>query len=100
MGGNALKENFYGVWGQKREEYLRTDKPEEYDSLVSSGELEDYLADYQEEYSILAEKMFEELASERGIDEQLYKKDALKWILESEKIQEEVQSKLEKEIQQ
>ena len=41
MGGNALKENFYGVWGQKREEYLRTNKPEVYDSLVSSGELED-----------------------------------------------------------
>ena len=94
-----MKENFYGVWGQKREGYLRTKKLEVYDSLVSSGELEDYLARYQEEYSARAEKMAEELASERGIDAQLYKRDSLKWILESKKIQEEVQSKLEKEIQ-
>ena len=94
-----MKKNFYGVWGQLREEYLRTNKPEEYSSLISSGELENYLASVQEEYSARAERLANELARERGINPQLYKTDSLKWLLESEKIQEELQSRLEKEIQ-
>ena len=48
---------------------------------------------------VQAEKMAEKLAKERGVNEELYKKDSLEWILETEKIQEEVQSALEKEIQ-
>ena len=45
-----------------------------------------------------AEKLAEKLAAERGVNEELYKNDSLDWILESEKIQEEVKAKLEVEI--
>ena len=46
-----------------------------------------------------AEKMAEKLATERGVNAELYEKDSLEWILATEKIQEDVQSILEKEIQ-
>ena len=94
-----LEEKYCGVWGHLREEYLQTKKPEMYSLLVEKGELEEYLTGYQVAYSNRAEKMAEKLAKERGVNEELYKKDSLEWILTTEKIQEEVQSALEKEIQ-
>ena len=93
-----LEEKFCGVWGHMREEYLRVNKPELYNSLQETGDLERYLRGYQLAYSNRAEKMFEKISAERGVDEELYKKDSLKWILESEKIQEEVKEKLAEEI--
>ena len=93
-----LEEKFCGVWGHLREEFLREHNPEMYDSLLKKGELERYLTGYQTVYSNRAEKLAEKLATERGVNEELYKKDSLEWILESEKIQEEVKAKLEVEI--
>lgn len=94
-----LEEKYCGVWGHLREEYLQIKKPEMYSLLVEKGELEEYLTGYQVAYSNRAEKMAEKMAKERGVNEELYKKDSLEWILTTEKIQEEVQSALEKEIQ-
>ena len=94
-----LEEKYCGVWGHMREEYLQTEKPEMYNLLVEEGGLEEYLTGYQTAYSNRAEKMAEELAAERGVNEELYKRDSLEWILKTEKIQEEVHAKLEKEIQ-
>ena len=93
-----LEEKFCGVWGHLREEFLREHNPEMYDSLLKKGELERYLTGYHTVYSNRAEKLAEQLATERGVNEELYKKDSLEWILESEKIQEEVKAKLEVEI--
>ena len=95
-----MEEKFCGVWGQLREEYMRTNEPRLYKALLEDGELEVYLTSYQVAYSNRAEKMSEELAAERGINEELYKNDSLAWILATEKIQEEIHSTLEKEIQQ
>ena len=81
-----------------REEYLKEHKPELYNKMVEKGDLEGYLTGYQTAYSNRAEKMAEKLAAERGVNEELYKEDSLEWILESEKIQEEVKAKLEIEI--
>ena len=94
-----MEEKFCGVWGHLREEYLRSSKPTLYNFLVEEGELESYLNGYQTLYSARAEKMAEELAEERNVNEELYKNDSLTWILATEKIQEEVQSALKKEIQ-
>ena len=93
-----MEEKFCGVWGQMREEFLKAYKPELYNSLIEKGELENYLRGYQTAYSSRAEKMADELSVERGVNSELYKSDSLEWILESEKIQEEVKAKLAEEI--
>ena len=95
-----MEEKFCGVWGHLREEYLKTNKPKMYELMIEQDELEEYLTGYQAAYSNRAEKMAERLAAERGVDDCLYENDSLEWILASEKIQEEVQLALEKEIQQ
>ena len=57
-----------------------------YEELKESGELEEYLNGYQMAYSNHAEKLSKEMSEERGVNEELYKKDSLEWILETEKI--------------
>ena len=95
-----MKEQFCGVWGHLREEYLKTEKPTMYKMLIETGELEEYLKGYQEAYSTKASNLTEKLEEENGVNEELYKNDALEWILETEKIQEKVKETLEMEIQQ
>ena len=94
-----MEEKFFGVWGQMREEFLKEKEPELYKSLVETKELEKYLEGYQRLYSNRAEKLAEELSAERGVTEELYKNDPLEWILQSEKIQEDVRVALAEEIQ-
>ena len=93
-----MYEQFCGVWGQIREEFLKTYNHELYNSLIEKGELENYLQSYQIAYSSRAEKMAEELSAKRGVTLELFKMDSLEWILESEKVQEEVRAKLAEEI--
>lgn len=94
-----MEKQFCGVWGHLREEYLRANEPKFYNLLLEDGDLEEYLTNYQKAYSNRAEKMAEELAAERGVNEELYKRDSLEWILATEKIEEEVHKELIKEIQ-
>ena len=86
----VLEEKYCGVWGHLREKYLQTKKPVLYNLLVEKGELEEYLTGYQIAYSNRAEKIAEKLATERGVNAELYEKDSLEWILATEKIQEEL----------
>ena len=94
-----MEEKFCGVWGQMREEFLKEKEPELYKSLIERGKLEEYLTNYQVAYSNRAEKMSEKLSEERGVTEELYQNDPLEWILQSEKIQEDIRAKLAEEIQ-
>ena len=82
-----------------REKYLREKNPELYTAMLEKGELEEYLTSYQKSYSQRAENIFEELSAKYGVNEELYEKNSLEWILETEKMQEEVKAILKKEIQ-
>lgn len=82
-----------------REKYLREKNPKLYAAMLEMGELEEYLKSYQKSYSQRAEKIFEKLLLKRGISKELYEKDSLEWILETEKLEEEVKEILKEEIQ-
>lgn len=94
-----MEDSFCGVWGSMREKYLREKNPKLYATMLEKGELEEYLTSYQKSYSQRAEKIFEELSAKYGVNEELYEKNKLEWILSAEKIQEEVKEILKKEIQ-
>ena len=95
-----MVEKFCGVWGHLREEYLKNEKPTMYKMLIETGELEEYLNGYQEAYCTKASNLTKKLEEEIGVNDELYKTDAIEWILETEKIQEKVKETLEIEIQQ
>ena len=66
--------------------------------MFENGKLDAYLTSYQKSYSPRAEKIFEKLLLKRGINKELYEKDSLEWIFETEKPEEEVKEILKKEI--
>lgn len=68
-----------GVWGQRHDHYLREHKRVAYTNLLTSGKLNSYLADIDEQ----AEKMFfrlvEQMAEREGVTEQLKAENGLEW---------------------
>ena len=69
-----------GIWGQRRLQYLRTNKHVLYMTMLMSGKLKDHL----EEVDKSAEEMFEELTvhmkAQEGITEALKVSNQLAWV--------------------
>lgn len=93
------KEEFYGVWGRMRADFLREKKPAVYRRLEESGALKSYLDGYQQAFSQRADVLCAELSSEHDLTDELLKKDALCWLLLSAQIHEEILRQLREEIQ-
>ena len=90
---------FDGVWGKMREDFLRDNQPEFYQSLKSSGELYSYLDDFQDTYSRRAEVLTKKLQKRYGVDESFEDKDSIEWLTDSAKIFLAVRQKLKSEIE-
>lgn len=93
------KEEFYGVWGRMRADFLRKKHPAVYRRLAESGELTGYLEGYQQAFSKRADVLDAQLSEECGLTDELMERDALQWILLSAKIHEEISKRLREEIQ-
>ena len=69
-----------GIWGQRHLRYLKNHRKVFYVNLLTSGKLNNYLADIDRQ----AEKMFEQLVSQmaaaEGITEQLKATDQMAWV--------------------
>ena len=74
------KEANIGVWGMRHKRYLKQNHKVRYYNLLTSGQLNSYLADIEEQ----AEKMFSELvkalAKEEKITEELKVTDMMLWV--------------------
>mgnify|MGYP000245542403 CR=1 FL=1 len=74
------KEANIGVWGMRHKRYLKQNHKVRYYNLLTSGLLNSYLADIEEQ----AEKMFSELvkalAKEEKITEELKVTDMMLWV--------------------
>ena len=76
----AEKENKpIGIWGQRHKRYLQEHKRATYTTLLTSGKLNSYLADIDEQ----AEEMFfwlvKQIAERESVTEQLKAENALEW---------------------
>ncbi len=69
-----------GVWGQRHRRYLKEHKRAIYTTLLTSGKLNSYLADIDEQ----AEKMFfrlvKQMAKRESVTEQLKAADQMAWV--------------------
>lgn len=74
------KEAHIGVWGMRHKRYLRQNHKVLYYNLLTSGKLNSYLADIDEQ----AEKMFfrlvKELAEKENVNEQLKAENQMLWV--------------------
>lgn len=76
-----------GVWGQRHLRYLKEYRKVVYVNLLTSGRLNDYLADIEEQAQERFERVVEQMKQEQGITEQLKAENQMEWIARMNNIQ-------------
>ena len=95
MGGTYHEENGYlipdltlpteeekpiGIWGQRHLRYIKEHKRLLYVNLLTSGELNSYLADINEQAQDMFSLLVKQLAEKEGITEELKSTNQLTWV--------------------
>lgn len=95
----AEKENQpIGIWGQRHKRYLKQNHRVLYMNLLTSGKLNSYLADIDEQAEELFSRLVKEYADRQGVTEQLKAENQLLWIQKMSNIQSCVREVVESEI--
>lgn len=74
------EERFIGVWGQRHKRYLKENKRAVYIILLTSGRLNSYLADIEEQAQERFERIVEQMKQAHGITEQLKAENQMEWV--------------------
>ena len=96
MGGNYVRQGDYfipcltlpaekenkpiGVWGQRHKCYLREHKRATYTTLLTSGKLNSYLADINQQAEELFSRLVKQMAEAEGVTEQLKADNQMEWV--------------------
>ena len=87
----AEKENKpIGVWGQRHLRYIRQYKRILYTTLLTSGKLNSYLADIDEQAEGMFLRLVEQIANREGVTEQLKVENQIEWVRAMNSIQHRV----------
>ena len=92
------KQRFIGVWGQRHKRYLKEHKRAAYITLLTSGRLNDYLADIEEQAQERFERIVEKMKRAQGITEQLKAENQMEWVARMNNIQSCAREIVNKEI--
>ena len=74
------EERHIGVWGQRHLRYIREHKKALYTSLLTSGKLQSYLADVEEQAQRLFDRLMKQRAELEGITETLKAGNQMEWV--------------------
>lgn len=69
-----------GKWGRMHRDYLRENKPIQYNCLLLSGKLRTYLADLNEQAQDRLDRMIDQMMVSEGITEALKASDPMEWV--------------------
>ena len=76
----AEEERPIGVWGQRRQNYLKHNRKVLYYNLLTSGKLHSHLANTEEQAQTLFSRLVKEYAEKEGVTEQLKFIDQTAWV--------------------
>ncbi len=77
----AEKENkSVGIWGQRHLRYLKQHRKVLYTNLLTSGKLNSYLADIDEQAETMFFRLVEQMAWRNGVTESLKAIDQMAWV--------------------
>ena len=76
----AEEERPIGIWGQRHLRHLKKHRRTVYAELLTSGKLNDYLADLNEQAENMFFRLVKELAEIEGITETLKASDQMEWV--------------------
>ena len=92
------KEQPIGLFGQRHLRYLKENRRITYLNLLTSGRLNAYLADIDEQAEEMFFRLVEQMKQTQGITEQLKEENALKWVQRMNNIRARAREIVEKEI--
>ena len=81
------EQRFIGVWGQRHKRYLKEHKKVVYITLLTSGRLNSYLADIEEQAQERFERIVDQMKQSQGITEQLKAQNQREWVVRMNNIQ-------------
>ena len=81
------EQRFIRVWGQRHLRYLKEYRRGVYLNLLTSGRLNDYLADIEEQAQERFERVVEQMKQAQGITEQLKAENQMEWVARMNNIQ-------------
>jgi hypothetical protein len=70
----------YGKYGMLRKRYLKEQHKGTYTQLLLSGNLNQYLAEFDENVRISVSRLVKEMVKQQGIGEALKAKDPMAWV--------------------
>ena len=76
-----------GLWGQRHKRYLQEHKRAVYITLLTSGKLNSYLADINEQATNMMFRLVEQMADREGVTKQLKAESPILWIGRMNEIQ-------------
>lgn len=81
------EQRFVGVWGQRHLRYLKEYRRSVYLNLLTSGRLNDYLVNIEEQAQERFERIVEQMKPAHGITEQLKAENQMEWVARMNNIQ-------------
>jgi hypothetical protein len=69
-----------GVWGQRHLRYIREHKRGFYTSSLTTGKLNSYLADIDQQAEEMFLRLLEQMAEREGVTEQLKAENQMAWV--------------------
>lgn len=89
---------YFGIWSDLRRNYLKAEKPDEYEQLARENMLIEYLESFEESYRDRFNDMVERQMEREGVDEELKIKNPLEWVGRVNNIRSQVKEILTSEI--
>lgn len=69
-----------GIWGKRRQKYLRECREPIYTGLLLSGKLDAHLADIDKQAETMFLRLVDQMAKREGVTEQLKAEDQMRWV--------------------
>ena len=92
------KQKPIGIWGQRHLRYLKNYRKVLYANLLTSGKLNDYLADIDRQSEEMFEQLVNQMAAAEGITEQLKADNQMTWVGKMNNIRNQVIEAINTEI--
>ena len=92
------EQRFIGVWGQRHKRYLKEHKEAVYITLLTSGRLNSYLADIEEQAQERFERVVEQMKQAHGITERLKAENQMEWVARMNNLQSCAREIVDKEM--
>ncbi len=69
-----------GIWGQRHRRYLKSHRRALYTSLLTSGKLNNYLTDLNEQAEAMFSRLVKQLSEKEGVTEGLKAENQMLWV--------------------